>query len=128
MSSPPTHLLVKPEWFDDAPTEPGYYWLVGDPYMGEMGGHFSGVTRPEIRLQFVEISRISNGLLAICGSSMIPLEKWVDGVLKHYENHTQSGLNQIHARGFFAGMSERQIKVMAEQFNSNVTEYPIMRD
>ena len=83
MVSPPTHLLVQSEWFDDAPTQPGYYWLLGDPYMGEMGGHFTGVTKPEIRLQLVEVSRISNGLLAVCGGHFITLNKW-DGKQKGF--------------------------------------------
>ena len=49
--------------------------------------------------------------------------KWVDSVLKHYAGH--NNLTQVHARGFFSGMSEREIVDLANHLKSNAEKYPV---
>ncbi len=73
---PPLHKITDAEWFDDPPQEPGYYWFYGDPYMGEMGGHYNGTVDPEYGLQLVEIHEIANGVMGVSNGQFIPLEKW----------------------------------------------------
>ncbi len=53
-----------PGWSTTAPTEPGNYWLYGDPTFGSMGVHYTDRGVPEKRLHYVTVIQISNGLLA----------------------------------------------------------------
>jgi len=76
---PPIHNSVETEWFDEAPSEPGFYWLLGDPYMGSMGGHDAGTIEPENRLLLVEVCTVSNGLMAVANGNFMQLEKWYKG-------------------------------------------------
>ncbi len=74
------NLVVDGEWFDEAPVEPGYYWFFGDPWMGEMGGHFSGVTTPDYKLCLVHVWKIgaggSGGLAGVADGHFFNLKKW----------------------------------------------------
>ncbi len=59
------------EWFDHFPTEPGTYWLYGDPEFGSMGGHYTGTIPFEPAMYFVEIFEIANGMLAKTEGRMV---------------------------------------------------------
>lgn len=82
----PVHELVSAEWFDAPPKKPGWYWFFGDPYMGSMGGHYTGTVPPDNRLSLVRVDQIANGVLAVADGHAIPLRVWrpdkqIDGVL-----------------------------------------------
>tara|TARA_R110000868_G_scaffold14070_3_gene65605 strand:- start:1320 stop:1685 length:366 start_codon:yes stop_codon:yes gene_type:complete len=72
----PINTVVAQKWFDDAPTEPGYYWFYGEPWMGEMGGHYTGKVPPENRLMLVEIKQVTNGIVGISSGQFMNLRKW----------------------------------------------------
>lgn len=74
---------MKLDWFDDPPKEPGDYWFYGEPYMGEMGGHYTGTVKPCNKLILVEVHRIINGLAAVGNGNFVPLRKW-DGKNRGY--------------------------------------------
>lgn len=76
MSVPPVNLVLDGEWFDEAPVEPGYYWFFGDPWMGEMGGHYRGSVHPEYKLSLVSVFNVSNGLAAISDGHFFQLKRW----------------------------------------------------
>lgn len=80
---PPPHFSVKQPWFDDSPSEPGYYWFYGEPLMGEMGGHYNGTVEPEHKLYLVEVVAVRNGVLAVTRGHFMPLRKW-DGVRRGF--------------------------------------------
>jgi hypothetical protein len=68
---------IEPQtWHADAPTKPGMYWFYGEPWMGEMGGHYTGTVKPEMRLSPVEIVRLSNGLIGMVSGQFMRLTKW----------------------------------------------------
>lgn len=74
---PPPHALEDVTWYREAPTEPGFYWLLGDPRMGSMGGHYAGTIKPDIELHFVEVLRIGDGTLsAMSGGTFVYLDRW----------------------------------------------------
>lgn len=73
---PPVHAVVIQRWHDDPPTEPGYYWFYGDPWMGQMGGHYAGTVGPENRLMLVEVQRVANGVVGVASGHFISLRKW----------------------------------------------------
>lgn len=49
---------------------------------------------------------------------------WVKAVQDYYKDNDQ--LTQIHMRGFFAGMSEREIKGLADKLHNNSVLYPLL--
>lgn len=63
-------------WSEESPTEPGFYWLYGETSYGSMGGHYSGAIPPRKELHYVEVQKISNGLMAVSSGHFIPLEKF----------------------------------------------------
>lgn len=91
INRPPVHTVVEQQGYDDPPDQPGYYWFYGDPWMGQMGGHYAGTIDPDKRLMLVEVERIANGLLAISKGQFIPLTKW-DGKQKGYEGKWMSAI------------------------------------
>ena len=50
-------------------------------------------------------------------------EKWVDFVIEYYKNNRS--LAQVHARGFFAGMSESEIVGLAKHMKASAEKYPV---
>lgn len=51
--------------------------------------------------------------------------KWIDAVLKRYENATSGSLNQVFARGPFAGWSEREVYELAKRMHKSTTDFPL---
>ena len=47
---------------------------------------------------------------------------WVDGVLDYYKNF--DNLNQVYARGYFAGMSDRDVMNFVNRLSKNANDYP----
>ncbi len=74
--SPPSQLFYLGEWFDSAPTEPGMYWFCGDPWFGSMGGDWSGVFSPDVRIYLVELFAISNGVMGKTEGQFFSLVKF----------------------------------------------------
>lgn len=63
-------------WTENAPTVPGHYWFFGDPWMGEMGGHYTGAVKPDMELHHVKILRVGQGVQAVVDGQFMPLNKW----------------------------------------------------
>jgi hypothetical protein len=79
----PPPITVEQEWYETGPVEPGLYWFFGEPFMGDMGGHYSGTVKPEYRLYLVQVFQASNSLMATTVGTFVPLTKW-DGKNKGY--------------------------------------------
>jgi hypothetical protein len=63
-------------WTEDIPTEPGFYWFYGEPFMGEMGGHYDGTILPNNKLFIIKIHKNPSGLIAWTDGAFISLRKW----------------------------------------------------
>ena len=50
---------------------------------------------------------------------------WIAAILQYYSQF--DNLTQVHARGHFAGMSEREILALADHLADNQKKYPINR-
>ena len=51
---------------------------------------------------------------------------WIAAILQYYSQF--DNLTQVHARGHFAGMSEREILALADRLAENQKKYPLRRD
>ncbi len=76
MKPPLPHLESSLVQYDEAPDQPGLYWLYGDPHMGEMGGHYTGSVKPEYGLHLVRVVKVSNGVIGYTGTTIVSLTKW----------------------------------------------------
>lgn len=53
---------------------------------------------------------------------------WVEEVQKYYKNEPdRNQLTQIFMRGYFAGWSEREVAILADNLHKNNQDYPIKR-
>lgn len=77
------------------------------------------------------ISKSSSGVNekndAIMAAKLIDLQKttadWIADVQQYYRKF--DNLTQVHARGHFAGMSEREILSLADRLAENQKKYPL---
>jgi hypothetical protein len=60
------------KWSKEFPNKDGFFWFYGEPHMGQMGGHFKGTIRPNLKMCLVEIKKISNGFLAVMNGHHVP--------------------------------------------------------
>lgn len=58
------------------PDHPGLYWFYGEPFMGEMGGHYNGTIKPDMDLHLITVVQTSNSLAAHCNGAFITLRRW----------------------------------------------------
>lgn len=59
------------EWSEEFPSKEGCYWLYGDYGIGSMGKHFRDDFVPEMKLHFVKIQKLPNGLMGVCDGQPI---------------------------------------------------------
>ena len=53
-------------WSNQFPTEAGWYWFLGQPWMGSMGEQYREDYVPKIELFPVKIQKVSNGVIGVC--------------------------------------------------------------
>ena len=70
------HLMNLSDWSNDAPTEPGRYWFYGEPFFGQMGRDFENNSILNPKLYYVEVQRLSNGLIGVVSGQFCPLKKF----------------------------------------------------
>lgn len=71
-------------WYADAPSQPGYYWFYGEPFMGQMGGHYTGSVQPVICLHSVKLQLVGGKLMAVVDGQFMPLNKWDGSRVGYY--------------------------------------------
>lgn len=50
---------------------------------------------------------------------------WIADIQQYYRQFGRHDLTQVHARGHFAGMSEREILALADRLAENQKKYPL---
>jgi len=54
--------------------------------------------------------------------------EWVEQMMDHYKGLTDDDLNQVNIRGYFAGMSERDVYDLILDLFTNQNEHPMKMD
>jgi hypothetical protein len=69
--------LIAMGWQTTPPDSEGLWWLYGEEEFGTMGGNYTGVYLPDIKLHMVEVVTLGSGsyanLQGICGGRLISL-------------------------------------------------------
>lgn len=52
-------------------------------------------------------------------------KQWIDSIIDYYDKHDSQALNQVYAKGYFAGMSAREIYNLALHLKDNAEKHPI---
>jgi hypothetical protein len=50
---------------------------------------------------------------------------WIADIQQYYGKYQIDNLTQVHARGHFAGMSDREILAFADRLAENQKKYPL---
>lgn len=75
-------------WCSDIPEEEGWYWLFGNPYLGQMGCHYFEDHVVEKRIYLVEIIKVGIGATngQIIYLKKFDKEKKIAGILGYWKN------------------------------------------